>query len=39
MMIMIINYFDMLENSLGKGVNAGYQHVLFLPTMFTIAFQ
>ena len=26
--------FDMLENIVGKGENAGYQHFLLFPTMF-----
>ena len=31
---MIISVFDRVENIVGKGENAGYQHFLFLPQCF-----
>ena len=34
---MMIYVFDLVENMVGKGENAGYQHFPF-PTMFSKAF-
>ena len=31
---MIISVFDRVENIVGKGENAGYQHFLFFPQCF-----
>ena len=31
---MMISLFDRLENTVGKGENAGYQHFLFFPQCF-----
>ena len=35
---MMIYVFDRAENIVGKGENAGYQHFLLFPTMFSKAF-
>ena len=32
---MMIFVFDRVENIVGKGENAGYQHFLLFPTMFS----
>ena len=32
--IMVISVFDTVENFVGKGENAGYQHFLFFPQCF-----
>ena len=31
---MIISFFDRVENTVGKGENAGYQHFLLFPQCF-----
>ena len=31
---MVISVFDMVENNVGKGENAGYQHFLLFPQCF-----
>ena len=36
---MIISVFDRVENSVGKGENAGYQHFLFFPQSFPEPFK
>ena len=36
---MMISFFARVENTVGKGENAGYQHFLFFPTMFFKAFN
>ena len=33
--IMTISLFDKLENTVGKGENAGYQHFLLFPQCFS----
>ena len=35
---MTISRFDTVENTAGKGGNAGYQHFLLFPTVFSKAF-
>ena len=35
---MIISVFDNVENIVGKGENAGYQHFLLFPQCFEKAF-
>ena len=35
---MMIFVFDRVENIVGKGENAGYQHFLLFPTMFSKCF-
>ena len=35
---MMIPVFDRVENIVGKGENAGYQHFLLFPTMFSKGF-
>ena len=35
---MIISVFDRVENIVGKGQNAGYQHFLLFPQCFAKAF-
>ena len=35
---MTVFIFDEIENIVGKGENAGYQHFLLFPTMFSKAF-
>ena len=35
---MTISLLDKLENTVGKGENAGYQHFLLFPTVFSKAF-
>ena len=35
---MMTSIFDKVENNVGKGENAGYQHFLLFPTMFSKAF-
>ena len=32
---MVISLIDMVANIVGKGENAGYQHFLLFPTMFS----
>ena len=34
---MKISFFDRVENTVGKGENAGYQHFLLFPTLFSKA--
>ena len=36
---MIIFVFDRVENTVGKGENAGYQHFLLFPQCFQKAFN
>ena len=35
---MVISVFDRVENIMGKGENAGYQHFLLFPIMFSKGF-
>ena len=35
---MILGVLDKVENIVGKGENAGYQHFLHFPTMFSKGF-
>ena len=35
---MMVSSFDRVENTVGKGENAGYQHFLLFPTVFSNAF-
>ena len=37
--IMMISIFDKVENIVGKGENAGYQHFLLFPQWFQKSFQ
>ena len=35
---MLISLFDKVENTMGKGENAGYQHFLLFPQCFQEAY-
>ena len=35
---MVISVFDRIENIVGKGENAGFQHFIFFSTMFFEAY-
>ena len=35
---MMQSFFDRIENTVGKSENAGYQHILLFPTMFSEVF-